>query len=165
MDHIWAPWRIGYVVSEKAESCILCDKRDAADDEASYVLYRGRQSCVLLNTFPYNSGHLMVVPHRHVSNLTDLSTEEACELMQVAQACIAALEQGLHAQGINLGMNIGQSGGAGIDDHIHLHIVPRWSGDTNYMTVVANTRVVPQSLAESAEQLRPLIQQAMAAGD
>ncbi len=161
MDHIWAPWRIDYVVSEKPDKCVLCEKRDSDDDQANYVLYRGRHNFVLLNTFPYNSGHVMVVPYRHVSNLTDLSVEEVSELMKIAQGCVAGLAEGLHTEGANLGMNIGRAAGAGIDDHIHLHIVPRWSGDTNYMTAVANMRVVPQLLEKSAEQLRPLIQEAM----
>ncbi len=159
MEHIWAPWRLDYVVSEKPDNCILCEKRDAPDDDiANHVLYRGSHSCVLLNTFPYNSGHVMVVPYRHVGDLTGLNAEEAGELMLIAQWCVQALQEALGAEGINLGMNIGQPAGAGIEDHIHLHIVPRWSGDTNYMTTVANTRVVPQSLEESAEQLRVLIQ-------
>jgi len=126
MEHIWAPWRLDYVVSEKPDKCVLCEKLAASDDIANYVLYRGTHNCVLLNTFPYNSGHLMVVPRRHIDDLTRLDARESAE--------------------------------AGIADHIHLHIVPRWSGDTNYMTTIANTRVVPQSLADSAEQLRVSIQ-------
>ncbi len=158
MEHIWAPWRLDYVVAEKPDKCILCDKLGASDDIANYVLYRGTHNGVLLNTFPYNSGHLMVVPYRHVGDLTKLNADEISELMLIAQWCVQALQEALGAEGINLGMNIGQPAGAGIDDHIHLHIVPRWSGDTNYMTTVANTRVVPQSLEESAKQLRALIQ-------
>jgi len=158
MEHIWAPWRLDYVVAKKPDNCILCEKRDASDcDEADYVLYRGDHSYVLLNTFPYNSGHVMVVPYRHVSNLTELTASEAGELMQIARWCVDALQETLGAEGINIGMNIGQPAGAGIDDHIHLHIVPRWSGDTNYMTTIASTRVVPQSLEESAKQLGPVI--------
>ncbi len=162
MEHIWAPWRLDYVVSEKPDKCVLCEKLAASDDIANYVLYRGTHNCVLLNTFPYNSGHLMVVPRRHVDDLTRLDAKESAELMQIAQWCVRALQEALGAEGINLGMNIGQVAGAGIADHIHLHIVPRWrprwSGDTNYMTTIANTRVVPQSLADSAEQLRVSIQ-------
>jgi len=159
MEHIWAPWRLDYVVAEKSDNCILCQKRDTpADDIANLVLYRGNHNYVLLNTFPYNSGHVMVVPYRHVDDLTSLEVEEAGELMQIAQWCVQALQETLGTGGINLGMNIGQPAGAGIDDHIHLHIVPRWSGDTNYMTTVANTRIVPQSLEDSARQLRPVIQ-------
>ncbi len=158
MEHIWAPWRLDYVVAEKPDNCILCEKRDTPErDEANYVLYRAEQSYVLLNTFPYNSGHVMVVPFRHVSNLTDLSDSEAGELMRTARWCVEALQETVGAEGINIGMNIGQPAGAGIDDHIHLHIVPRWAGDTNYMTTVANTRIVPQSLEDSANQLRPVI--------
>ncbi len=160
MEHIWAPWRLDYVVAEKSDNCILCQKRDAPDDDVvNLVLYRGSHNYVLLNTFPYNSGHVMVVPYRHVSNLTKLSDNEAGELMQIAQWCVQALQETLVTEGINLGMNIGQPAGAGIEDHIHLHIVPRWSGDTNYMTTVADTRIVPQSLEDSARQLRPVIQQ------
>ncbi len=159
MEHIWAPWRLDYVVAEKPDNCILCQKRDVPDDDiANHVLYRGSHSYVLLNAFPYNSGHVMVVPYRHLDNLTGLNAEEASEIMLIAQWCVQALQEALGAEGINLGMNIGQPAGAGIEDHIHLHIVPRWSGDTNYMTTVANTRVVPQALEESAEQLRALIQ-------
>ncbi len=158
MEHIWAPWRLDYVVAEKSDNCILCQKRDAPDDDiANPVLYRGKHNYVLLNTFPYNSGHVMVVPYRHVDDLTSLEVEEAGELMLIAQWCVQALQETLGTGGINLGMNIGQPAGAGIDDHIHLHIVPRWSGDTNYMTTVANTRIVPQSLEDSARQLRPVI--------
>ena len=109
MEHIWAPWRLDYVVSEKPDNCILCEKRDAADDDiANYVLYRGSHSYVLLNTFPYNSGHVMVVPYRHLDNLTGLNAEEASELMLIAQWCVQALQEALGAEGINLGMNIGQ---------------------------------------------------------
>lgn len=158
MDHIWAPWRIDYVTAEKPDICVLCEKRDSEDDQANYVLYRGHHNFVLLNTFPYNSGHIMVVPYQHTSSLTELSAEEVNELMQLAQVCIGVLEEGLEAEGINLGMNIGRPAGAGIDDHIHLHIVPRWPGDTNYVTVLGDMRVVPQSLEDSAKQLRPLIQ-------
>jgi len=158
MEHIWAPWRLDYVVSEKPDNCILCEKRDGPeDDRANYVLYRGEHSFVLLNTFPYNSGHVMVVPYRHVGRLTQLRAEEAADLIQIAQWCVAALEEAFDAEGINLGMNVGEAAGAGIADHIHLHIVPRWRGDTNYMTVLASTRVVPQSLEDTANQLRPLI--------
>ncbi len=158
MEHIWAPWRLDYVVAEKPDNCILCQKRDAADDDiANLVLYRGNHNYVLLNTFPYKSGHVMVVPYQHVDDLASLEVEEAGELMLIAQWCVQALQETLGTEGINLGMNIGQPAGAGIDDHIHLHIVPRWSGDTNYMTTVANTRIVPQSLEDSARQLRPVI--------
>ena len=161
MDHIWAPWRLDYVVAEKPDNCVLCAKRDAEDDAANYVVYRGQHCFVLLNTFAYNSGHVMVVPYRHISSIADLSAEEIYELMQLAQVCSVALQEALAAEGINLGMNIGRPAGAGIDDHIHLHIVPRWSGDTNYITVTGNTRIVPQSLEDSAQQLRPVIREAV----
>ncbi len=160
MDHLWAPWRIDYVAGEKPEGCILCQKLQQETDENNYILYRGEHSFIILNTFPYNSGHLMVVPHNHVGRLVDLSPAQIAEMMQLTQVCIQVLREALSADGINLGMNIGAAAGAGIDDHVHMHIVPRWQGDTNYMTVMAQTRVVPQSLTETAQQLRPLIVQA-----
>ena len=157
MDHLWAPWRIEYVAGEKGEGCILCQKLEEEADEDNYILCRGQYNFVILNTFPYNSGHLMVVPYQHTGHFTELSPAVVGEMMQIVQICIQALREGLKVDGVNLGVNIGQAAGAGIDDHIHLHIVPRWLGDTNFMTAVGQTRVVPQELAESAHQLRPLI--------
>ena len=154
---MWAPWRIGYVAGAKAEGCVLCEKAREAD--AEHVVYRGERNYVLMNAFPYNSGHLMVVPYEHVADLTDLDEAAVCEMMALAQACIRAVRRCMFPQGVNLGMNIGKAAGAGIDEHIHLHIVPRWAGDTNFMTATANTRVVPQSLEDSACQLRPLIEE------
>lgn len=160
MEHLWAPWRIEYVAGEKSEGCILCQKLHEEDDEDNYILYRGQHTFIILNAFPYNSGHLMVAPYEHTGRFTQLSPAQVGEMMQLAQICIQALREGLKPDGINLGMNIGQAAGAGIDDHVHLHIVPRWIGDTNYMTAVAQTRIVPQALAESARQLRPLLRRA-----
>ena len=160
MDHLWAPWRIDYVAGEKPAGCVLCQKLREETDEGNYILYRGEHNFVVLNAFPYNSGHLMVVPYNHVGRLLDLSPAESGEMIQLAQVCIQVLRKALRADGINLGMNIGEAAGAGIDDHIHMHIVPRWHGDTNYMTAVAQTRVVPQSLGDAARQLRALIVQA-----
>ncbi len=160
MKHLWAPWRIEYVAGEKSEECILCQKLQEEADEDNHILYRGKHTFVILNAFPYNSGHLMVVPYEHTGRFTELSPAQVVEMMYLAQVCIQALREGLKPDGINLGMNIGQAAGAGIDDHVHLHIVPRWVGDTNYMTAVGQTRIVPQALAESARQLRPLIRQA-----
>ena len=157
MQHIWAPWRIEYVARAQPDGCIFCHKAHERDDEAEQVLCRGRFNFVLLNAYPYNSGHLMVAPYAHVPELTDLDHETTAEMMRLAQACMRAMKRCLRPEGINLGMNIGKAAGAGIDEHIHLHIIPRWTGDTNFMTTVADTRTVPQALEASAQLLRPLI--------
>lgn len=157
MRHIWAPWRIKYVTGAKAKGCVLCQKAQATDDVAEQVLVRGEFCFVVLNAYPYNSGHLMVVPYQHIGELTGLEVGGCNELMQLTQACMRALQRCLHPDGVNLGMNIGKAAGAGIDEHIHLHVVPRWAGDTNFMSSVADTRVVPQSLDDTYAVLAPLV--------
>lgn len=136
---------------------MLCHKTRADDDEVEHVLYRGESNFVLLNAYPYNSGHLMVAPYAHVAQFVDLDEPTVCEMMRLAQVCVRAIRRGMRPDGVNLGMNIGKAAGAGIDEHIHLHVIPRWSGDTNFMTTVADTRTVPQALEASAQELRPLI--------
>ncbi|MCD6359301.1 MAG: HIT domain-containing protein [Armatimonadetes bacterium] len=159
MERMWAPWRIGYVTGERREGCVFCDKVQSDDDEHNHVLHRGAHNVVMLNTYPYNSGHLMVVPVAHVAELGDLSPEARAEMWELALLACRTLERALNCQGLNMGMNIGGAAGAGICDHIHLHIVPRWNGDTNYMTTCAETRVVPQSLDASYQQLQPVMQE------
>jgi len=159
LERIWAPWRIGYVAGERPDGCVFCKKIQSDEDRKNLVLHRGEHGAILLNTYPYNSGHLMVVPNAHVGELTDLSSEAGCELWDLTDLAVRTLKKALYPQGINLGMNLGQAAGAGIGDHIHMHVVPRWSGDTNYMTTVAQTRVVPQSLEDSYDQLRPAIEE------
>ncbi|MEA3402729.1 MAG: HIT domain-containing protein [Armatimonadota bacterium] len=153
---MWAPWRIGYVTGERPSGCVFCHKIESDDDDANHVLYRGEQNAVLLNSYPYNSGHLMVVPNLHVAMLEELSPETSAELWQLTGLCARALKEVLYWEGLNIGMNLGQVAGAGISDHLHMHVVPRWNGDTNYMTAVAETRVVPQSLDDSYRQLKPV---------
>lgn len=157
LEHIWAPWRMKYVAGTPVEGCILCQKASAEDAQAEHVLYRGKFNYVILNAFPYNSGHLMVVPYQHTGDLCELDEQTVCEMMHLAQAAIRALRRCMRPEGMNVGMNMGKAGGAGIDEHVHLHVLPRWVGDTNFMTSVAQTRVVPQSLDETACQLRPLL--------
>lgn len=161
---MWAPWRISYVVGEKPCGCVFCRKIEANDDEADFVLYRGEHCAIVLNTFPYNSGHLMVVPFEHVAELSALSAEASVEMWELTRLAVHALKQALEWQGVNIGMNLGEAAGAGIKDHMHMHIVPRWHGDTNYMTACAETRVVPQSLEDSYRQLRPVVQRLAAQG-
>lgn len=150
------------MTSARSDTCVLCRMAAETDAEDSHVLYRGQAAYVVLNRFPYNSGHLMVVPTRHLSDFTALGGEELAEIMDLAQGCIEALSQCLRPDGVNLGMNLGQAAGAGIDDHLHLHVIPRWAGDTNFISTVGETRVVPQSLDACAEQVGPVLRKIMA---
>ncbi len=151
---LWAPWRMGYINGEKEDGCIFCRKAASKDDIDNQVVARGKQSFALLNLYPYTSGHLMVVPYRHTGQLESLDSEEIADLMALVRKSIEVLKHCLDPEGFNVGFNLGKSGGAGIVDHLHLHIVPRWAGDTNFMPVIADTRVVPQALADTARLLR-----------
>src|ERR671924_1006223 len=154
---IWAPWRLPYVkdASKDAESeCIFCTKPAESDDEANLIVARGERCFVILNTFPYTNGHLMVAPFQHLATLPELDADTLAEMMALAQKAMVALEERYSPHGYNVGFNQGRVAGAGFEHHIHMHVVPRWGGDTNYMPVIADTRVMPQSLEESYEALR-----------
>ncbi len=155
MNQLWTPWRMPYLRGEtaKPDHCVFCHKIEA-DDTEEYVLYRGRQVYATLNLYPYNNGHLLIVPFAHLATLEALPADTITELMLVAQAGVAALRAVYHPEGFNIGINIGPAGGAGIAEHLHMHIVPRWPGDTNYMTVVGQTRIIPDMLADSYDRLR-----------
>ena len=154
MKQIWAPWRIEYIQMEKAEGCILCEKPRQHNDTVNYILYRGNKNFVILNSYPYNPGHLMVVSYRHIANLEELTDEERHEHFEIVSRSIKVLKQVFNPGGFNIGINTGKIAGAGIDEHIHTHIVPRWQGDTNFMPVISDTRVVPEALAETYEKLK-----------
>ncbi len=154
MEQIWAPWRIKYIEMEKAKGCILCDKAKENDDAPNYILHRGKKNFIILNSYPYNPGHLMVAPYRHVASLEELTDEELHEHFEIVSQSIKVLRQVFNPGGFNIGINAGKVAGAGIDDHIHTHIVPRWQGDTNFMPVIADVRVVPEALTETYEKLR-----------
>jgi ATP adenylyltransferase len=154
MEQIWAPWRIQYIQMEKAKGCILCDKPKENDDVPNYILHRGEKNFVILNSYPYNPGHLMVAPYRHVASPEELTGEELHEHYEIVRQSIEVLRRVFNPAGFNIGMNLGKVAGAGIDDHIHTHIVPRWQGDTNFMPVIADARVVPEALAEIYEKLK-----------
>ena len=156
MESLHAPWRIEYILAPKParEESLFTRIAQSSDDEANYVIARDRTCYAVLNTYPYTGGHLMVVPYRQTADLNDLTDEELAGLMQLARRCQNALTQVMHPTGFNLGMNLGQVAGAGILEHLHLHVVPRWQGDTNFMPVLANTTVVPQALRDLAAQLR-----------
>jgi ATP adenylyltransferase len=156
MDRLYSPWRYGYVsnTSQPANGCVFC----GATTEEPLVVARGAAVFVILNLYPYNSGHLMVVPNRHVASLAQLGAEELSELMAFVQRAEIALNEVYQPQGINVGLNLGRAAGAGIADHLHIHLVPRWVGDTNFMSVVGETRVLPEEVPASAARLRPVFE-------
>ncbi|MGD0338124.1 MAG: HIT domain-containing protein [Bacteroidota bacterium] len=163
MDRLWSPWRSKYIesfanetkASRDADKCLFCRILSAPHkDEENLVLYRGSSCFVVLNLFPYNSGHLMIVPHTHTGELSGLSENESAEIMSCSQQCVKALTEALHPQGFNIGMNIGRVSGAGIDGHIHMHIVPRWNGDTNFMPVLGDTRVISEALEDTYRKIK-----------
>jgi len=155
MKKIWAPWRIQYILqADKDKCCILCDKPKEIDDESSYILYRGKYNFIILNAYPYTLGHLMVAPYRHIGNLTDIDDSESKEHLDLVKLCVRLLTAGVKPAGFNIGMNLSRVAGAGIEGHIHTHIVPRWNGDHNFMTVVADTRVLSEALAETYKKLK-----------
>lgn len=154
MERIWAPWRMTYVSNvSPEEGCIFCRAREANDDRERLVLLRREHSLLMLNRYPYTCGHLMAVPVRHVAGMDDLSDEELLELMHGVRRACALLQEVARPQGFNIGINLGKAAGAGIEEHLHVHIVPRWSGDTNFMTVTGDVRVVPEGLLESYDRL------------
>jgi len=156
MHHLWASWRLAYVsAGDEATGCVFCDALESAES-APLIVFRGEHAFVILNLFPYNNAHLMVVPNRHVATLGDATPTELHELMDLARTAEGAITEAYAPHGMNLGINLGKPAGAGVPGHLHLHVVPRWNGDTNFMTVVGQTRVLPEELAQTAERLRPI---------
>jgi ATP adenylyltransferase len=157
MDRLWAPWRMKYILSSKktGEECILCEEAKKNDDRKNYILYRGKHSFVIMNIYPYNNGHLLIVPFTHESEVDRLPEAELADLMKTTQASVNILKQAMHPDGFNIGINIGKPAGAGIPEHLHVQIVPRWTGDSSYITVFDETRVMPELLDGTYERLRP----------
>ncbi|MCX7866950.1 HIT family protein [Limisphaera sp. VF-2] len=161
MEWLHAPWRIQYILAPKpppGDGSLFTRIAQSNDDEANLVVARERSCFALLNRYPYNGGHLMVVPYRQVAELGDLTLEELTELMQLTQRCVTALKRVMNPDGFNIGLNLGRAAGAGIEEHLHLHVVPRWYGDTNFMPVLADTKVLPEALQETAARLRAALQ-------
>ncbi len=154
MKKLWAPWRIEYIRSKKDEGCILCDK-PKMEDRNGLILFRGENSFSLMNLYPYTNGHLMVAPFRHIDSFRGLDQVERLEILEQIDRCIDALSNVLNPDGFNIGANLGESAGAGIKDHIHFHVVPRWTGDTNFMPVLGHTKVEVQGLQECYDLLMP----------
>ena len=153
METLWAPWRMEYIINGKENGCIFCNRQHQGGDAEKLVLYRGEHTIIMLNRYPYNNGHLMVAPKRHVGLLEDLQANEANELMAAMQRSVVLLKQVFSPQGFNIGANLGKVAGAGVADHLHFHIVPRWEGDTNYMPIIADTRVIPEQLVDTYKRL------------
>jgi ATP adenylyltransferase len=156
-QRLWAPWRLDYIKGPKSDECIFCTKPVQGDDAAAYIVARGEQCFVLLNTFPYNNGHVMVSPYEHVPSIEGLADEVLLDLMHLTQRSLDALREAYSPEGFNLGINQGKVAGAGMEGHVHLHVVPRWGADTNFMPVIGSTRVLPQSLDDSYEALSALM--------
>lgn len=152
---LWAPWRMDYILGEKTDGCFLCEifSATADHDRKNLLLYRGDTCAVVMNRYPYNNGHLMIAPYRHINRLDLLTDAEKLELSTFTSKAVAILEQQMNAEGFNIGINLGSVAGAGLKDHLHQHIVPRWNGDTNFMPVLADTKVMPQHLEATYDQL------------
>ena len=163
MDRIWATWRMAYISDKKHkyEGCIFCDFPKAGDDKEYKILHRGKFAYIIMNAYPYSNGHLMVIPYRHTNDFTSLSEEEATEIMALGQLAIKALKKAYNPDGFNVGWNLGEVAGAGIAQHIHMHVVPRWNGDTNFMPVIGDVRVIPEDLAVGYEKIKKAIDEIM----
>jgi len=161
MKQIWAPWRMAYIHGEKEQECIFCNKVADADPRDNLVLAQTSHSVVMLNKFPYNSGHLLLSPKRHTNQLSSLPYEEYEDLCLSFRGAVEKLSKALNPEGIKRGMNLGKCAGAGVEDHLHWHLVPRWEGDTNFMPVIGETRVIPQHLMDSYDRLSPFFENFM----
>lgn len=150
MEYLFAPWRMSYIANNKhPKSCIFCDFPKCENDEDHFILHRAHHSFIILNTFPYNSGHLMIAPYRHIANFDDLKSDELLEINLLAAKVIRMMRRVFSPEGFNMGINMGKVAGAGYAEHVHLHVVPRWNGDTNFMPVLSDTRVVPEALIQT----------------
>ena len=155
MDHLWSPWRYKYIASvDKTDECVFCRINREQKDAENFVVHRARLNFIVLNLFPYTSGHLMIVPYEHKASLVDFDTATTTEMLELAKRSQLALEAEYHPDGFNIGMNLGRSAGAGVADHLHLHVVPRWSGDANFVSIVGETRVLPEDLAATYLKLK-----------
>ena len=155
MENLWSPWRIRYILDKKPQGCVFCQAfaADPAQDREYLILHRGRHCGVIMNLYPYNNGHLMVIPYLHTATLEALPAEVLTEVMLLSNACLRALRRAMNPEGFNIGINMGKAAGAGIDEHVHMHIVPRWVGDTNFMTTLSSIRCIPESLQQTYDKI------------
>lgn len=158
-DHIWAPWRLPYIeaADKSTGGCIFVDLPSQDNDRDNLILFRGERAFVILNAFPYTNGHLMVAPYKHTADLSELDDDEQLDVQRLIGRCVRWIQAAYQPEGFNIGVNLGKAGGAGIPTHVHWHIVPRWTGDTNFMTTIGDARVLPQSLLDSYDRLKRLI--------
>jgi len=154
MKRLWTPWRMEYIESPKQDGCVFCQALEQEDGPENLIIFRGKTSFVMLNAYPYTSGHIMALPFIHVRNLIDLNPETRAELIELTTKATRVLENVYQAQGFNVGINLGEAAGAGIEEHIHVHIVPRWAGDTNFMAAVGGTRMLPEDLQETYRRIK-----------
>lgn len=155
MKRFWAPWRMEYISKDKTDGCIFCVSFEKENDRERLILYRTDFSIIMLNRYPYTNGHLMIAPFRHTADMNELSCDEMLDLFTALRLCRDVLQETASPQGFNIGINLGKAAGAGVDEHMHIHIVPRWNGDTNFMTVISDIRVMPENLRSTYEKLFP----------
>lgn len=154
MKHLWSPWRMKYIESAKQKDCVFCKALAGENDAEYFIVYRGENAFVMLNAYPYTSGHLMVLPYLHVPALDDLTPEIRADMMELVNKATLVLTSVYHPQAYNIGINMGEAAGAGIEEHIHIHVVPRWAGDANFMTAVGQTRVLPEALEDTYRRVK-----------
>lgn len=155
MNHLWAPWRMKFIeeLRNRTDGCVFCELAEEGDDRARLILHRGKTCYVLMNKFPYNNGHLLVIPYKHTGSLVDLDSNEHAEMMKLSAHAMEIMERSMEAEGFNCGFNFGKVGGAGITDHIHFHVVPRWNGDCNFLPIIGDTRSMPEYLEATYDRL------------
>jgi ATP adenylyltransferase len=153
VKRIWAGWRMKYILGDRSDNCVFCEALQADEDHAKYIVFRGESAALMLNLFPYTNGHLLVVPYEHVSDLVELSEQTLSEMMLLTTRGVGLLRKAMQPHGFNVGLNLGQAAGAGIQDHVHIHIVPRWENDTNFMPVLGDVRVIPEWLDDTYSKL------------
>jgi ATP adenylyltransferase len=155
MKHLWSPWRMKYIeANKKEEGCVFCNAQTKADNANNLIAFRGKHSFVILNLYPYTSGHLMVVPFSHIATLEELDSITRAEMMELTSQCMSVLRKTYKPQAFNMGANIGEAAGAGVPGHVHIHIVPRWGGDTNFMSTLGEIRVLPESIEDTYQRIR-----------
>ena len=158
MDHLWSPWRMEYILSSKTDGCVFCAKPDLDDDSAEHVLVRGQSAYITLNRYPYNNGHLLVVPYLHVASLEHLPAATLTEMLLLVNQGLATLRLAMQPEGFNIGVNLGKAAGAGIEPHVHIHVVPRWNGDTSFMSTIGETRTIPEALEQTYHRLQAALE-------
>lgn len=160
MERLWSPWRMAYLTNaEKPEGCVFCRKLAEEKDAENLLVHRGRHAAIIMNLYPYNTGHLMVIPYQHVSSTEELDRDTLMEMMELVNLCIRILRRTMRPDGFNVGINIGRAAGAGIAEHVHIHIVPRWTGDSNFLTILGQTRVIPELLEDTYRRLVAALQE------